>query len=126
MKGLNLQSYVGGQILMLAQNHRHRQPGKKNPKQVWRRGEINSIQLRNSTITVDLDWIAIKRGGTYFEIDDSSFLTVDIEIESLGKGTEYTLVVGYKDDDGLEIVFCFAEPDSKKIIPRSKIRPLSH
>jgi hypothetical protein len=115
----NLDSYVGGQLLMLTEM-RHLQQGRKVPKQIWRRGEIMSICVDEHGLLVELEWVAVKRGGRYFE-DDSETI-VSIPIEAFYRGRQYSLVVENSEHD-LHMAFCFAEPWHGNNVPRSQVKP---
>lgn len=113
----NLQSYVGGQLLMLTEARFRKEGGKKN--EIWRRGEIESISVDGNHITIELVWVAIKRGGSYFH--DRSSTTIDARLDSFYKGDHYSLVVESMEED-LKMVYCFATATDESNIPLSKIK----
>lgn len=113
----DLQSYVGGQILMLTVA-RYRHPGEKKPREICRRGHVNSIVADGNYLRVEFEWVAIKFGGTYYE--DSSSTTVDIRVDEFSKSRKYSLMVQSFEDD-LKMIFCFVEPGSVTMT-REKVR----
>lgn len=117
MSNFNFESYVGGQILMLAKPI-DQIDGKK--PEIWRRGEIVSIRDEGETAIVELAWSAVKRGGRYF-LDDT-FPEVAVPLRNARQSRSYSLIAAEFDPHlRLELVYCFTEADDERNVPLARV-----